>query len=129
MLYRRRVQEIEHRLDAWLFNGRRRRSAEVERLVMHLCAHRGELLVFLHQPAVPPTNNHAEQMLRPAVISRKVGGCNQTEAGAETHSVLSSILVTAKRLGHSFLDLAVGWLRQGQAPALPPGPLPNAAGP
>jgi len=71
--YLRRVQEIEHRLDAWLFNGRRR-SAEVERLGMHLCSHRGELLVFLHQPAVPPTNNHAEQMLRPAVISRKGSG-------------------------------------------------------
>ncbi|MBL8792787.1 MAG: IS66 family transposase [Planctomycetia bacterium] len=127
--YHRRVQEIERRLDAWLFNNRRRRSAEVERLVMHLCSHRGELLVFLHQPAVPPTNNHAEQMLRPAVISRTIGGCNQTEAGAETHSVLSSILVTAKRLGHSFLDLAVGWLRQGQAPALPPGPLPSPIGP
>jgi len=62
--YHRRVQEIEHRLDAWLFH-HRRRSAEDEQLVMHLCAHRGALLVLLHLPAVPPTNHHAEQMRRP----------------------------------------------------------------
>jgi transposase len=117
--YARRVQAIENRLDAWLF-AERRRSAAVERLVKHVCAHRGEWLVFLHEPAVPPTNNHAEQMLRPGVISRKVGGCNQAAGGAATHSVLSSILVTAKRLGHSFLELAVGWLRRGEAQALPP---------
>lgn len=41
----------------------------------HIPAHRGEWLVFLHDPEVPPTNNHAEQMLRPAVITRKMGGC------------------------------------------------------
>jgi transposase len=117
--YGRRVQEIENRLDDWLFS-RRRRTAAVERLVTHLCAHRGEWLVFLHESGVPPTNNHAEQMLRPAVISRKIGGCNKTEAGAETHSMLSSILVTAKRLGHQFADVAVSWLRNGEALALPP---------
>jgi len=118
--YARRVQAIEHRFDAWLFPHRRRRSAEVERLVRHLCDHRGEWLQFLHDPAVPATNNQAEQMLRPAVISRKIGGCNKTESGAETHSILSSILVTAKRLGHTFVDLAVGWLRKGEAEPLPP---------
>jgi transposase len=117
--YARRVQEIEDRLDAWLFDDTRQPGAEVERLIRHLCAHRGEWLVFLYRADVPPTNNHAEQMLRPAVISRKVGGCNKTAAGAETHSILSSILVSTKRLGESFLELAVGWLRKGEASALP----------
>lgn len=117
--YARRVQEIENRLDAWLFDPRRRPGEEVERLIRHLCAHRGEWLVFLHEPGVPPTNNHAEQMLRPAVISRKIGGCNKTEAGAETHSILSSVIVTVQRLGQRFLEVAVGWLRKGEAPALP----------
>jgi hypothetical protein len=46
--------------------------------VVLIRVHRGEWLVFLHDPEVPPTNNHAEQMLRPAVITRKVGGCNKT---------------------------------------------------
>jgi transposase len=118
--YRRRVQEIENRFDAWLHAPRRRPGVEVDRLIQHLCVHRGEWLVFLHERGVPPTNNHAEQMLRPAVVSRKIGGCNKTDVGAETHTILSSILVTARRLGHSFVELAVGWLRRGQAEALPP---------
>ena len=115
--FARRVEEIENRLDRWLFP-RRRAGEAVERLRRHLCAHRGEWLVFLHERGVPPTNNHAEQMLRPAVISRKIGGCNKTAAGSETHSILSSVLVSAQRLGHNFVELVVGWWRQGAATAL-----------
>src|SRR5262249_42315272 len=92
--YARRVQEIENRLDAWLDGLPRSVSPELDRLDSHLRAHRGEWLVFLHDPEVPPTNNHAEQMLRPAVITRKVGGCNKTLWGALVHGVLASIMVS-----------------------------------
>jgi len=63
------VQEIENRLDEWLEGNNRKHtlSAELARLDKHVRRHRGEWLVFLHEPQVPPTNNHAEQMLRPAV--------------------------------------------------------------
>ena len=37
-------------------------------------------------PGLEPTNNLAERMLRPAVITRKVGGCNKTLWGALVHS-------------------------------------------
>jgi hypothetical protein len=82
--YCRRVQTIERRLDGWLENSRRRRGPEVEALVDHLCRHRGELLYFLEEARVPPTNNRAEQALRWAVPVRKAGGCNKAEAGAAT---------------------------------------------
>jgi transposase len=106
--YSRRVQEIENRLDDWLAANLRRRqlSPELDRLDDHIRNHRGEWLIFLHDPEVPPTNNHAEQMLRPAVITRKVGGCNKTLWGALVHSVLASLMVTCKRQGKRFLDLA-----------------------
>jgi transposase len=104
--YTRRVQEIENRLDDWLDGLPRSVSPELDRLDKHIRAHRGEWLVFLHDPEVPPTNNHAEQMLRPAVITRKVGGCNKTLWGALVHSVLASIMVSCKRQGKRFLDLA-----------------------
>jgi hypothetical protein len=45
-------------------------------------------------------------MLRPAIITRKVGGCNKTRWGALVHSVLTSIMVTCHRQGQRFLDLA-----------------------
>src|SRR5262249_61477950 len=83
----RRVQAVENRLDDWLDGLPRTISPELNRLDNHIRAHRGEWLVFLHDPEVPPTNNHAEQMLRPAVITRKVGGCNKTLWGALVHSV------------------------------------------
>ena len=80
----------------------------------HLRKHRGEWLVFLHDAEVPPTNNHAEQMLRPAVITRKVGGCNKTLLGAMVHGILSSLMVTCHRQGKRFLDLARQLWRSSQ---------------
>jgi hypothetical protein len=75
--------------------------------------------VFLHDPAVPPTNNHAERMLRPAVISRKIGGCNKTLLGSLVHEVLSSIMVTCRQQGQKFLDLARRLWRDGEPQAIP----------
>src|SRR5262249_62065535 len=87
-----RVQAIEDRLDAWLDANlcRRTLSPELNRLDQHIRDHRGEWLVFLHDSAVPPTNNHAEQMLRPAVITRKIGGWQKNIPGG----------VGARRLSH-----------------------------
>lgn len=104
--YARRVQELEDRLDHWLDHLPSTRSAELDRLDTHVRKHRGEWFVFLHYAEVPPTNNHAEQMLRPAVISRKVGGCNKSLLGALVHSILASIMVTCQQQGKRFLELA-----------------------
>ena len=71
-----------------------------------MAAHRGEWLVFLHHAEVPATNNHAERMIRPAVITRKVGGCNKTLKGAAVHGVLASLIATCRQQGRRFLDLA-----------------------
>jgi transposase len=117
--YGRRVQEIENRLDGWLDHLPRSASPELDRLDNHIRAHRGEWLVFLHDPEVPPTNNHAEQMLRPAVITRKVGGCNKTLWGALVHGILASLMVTCQRQGRKFLDLARRLWQHGEPEAVP----------
>jgi transposase len=122
--YARRVQHMENRLDTWLDSLPRSVSPELDRLDGHLRAHRGEWFVFLHDPEVPPTNNHAEQMLRPAVITRKVGGCNKTLLGSLVHSVLASLMVTCKRQGKRFLDLARQLWKQAQPQAIPLAGLP-----
>jgi len=121
----RRVQEIEHRLDDWLDGLPRSVSPELDRLDNHIRAHRGEWLVFLHDPAVPPTNNHAEQMLRPAVITRKVGGCNKTLWGALVHGVLASLMVSCHRQGKRFLDLARRLWQSSDPLAIPLEALPG----
>ena len=129
--YDRRVQDIEDRLDDWLEGNetQRRCSAELDRLDRHVRAHRGEWLTFLHDPEVPPTNNHAEQMLRPAVITRKVGGCNKNLLGALVHSILSSIMVSCHRQGKRFLDLARQLWQSGQPQAIPLKTLPETCPP
>lgn len=126
--YARRVQQIENRFDDWLDDNIARfhhpqsgcpMSDELDRLDNHLRNHRCEWFRFLHEPEVPPTNNHAEQMLRPAVITRKVGGCNKTLLGALVHSVLSSLMVTCKRQGQKFLEFAKQLWRAGEPQAIP----------
>jgi transposase len=82
-----------------------------QRLRKHLRAHQSEVLVFLHDPAIPPTNNLAEREIRPAVIMRKVSAGNRTMAGAHAHEVLASITRTAERGGVRFTDLLPELLR------------------
>jgi transposase len=123
-LYARRVQRIEEALDTWLESVSADSSDELDRLASHVASHRGEWLVFLHDAEVPPTNNHAEQMLRPAVITRKVGGCNKTLLGALVHGVLASLMVTCKRQGRRFLDLARRLWHAENTPAIPLDSLP-----
>ena len=130
-VYAQRSQDVEDRLDAWLEANlsQRTRSTDLDRLDQHIREHRGEWLTFLHDPEVPPTNNHAEQMLRPAVITRKVGGCNKNLLGALVHSILSSIMVSCHRQGKRFLDLARQLWQNQQPQAIPLAILPDSPQP
>lgn len=55
----------------------------------------------LREPNVPPTNNQAEQSLRPIVIMRKVIQSTRGKAGLENHSVLHTLVQTARRQGRA----------------------------
>ncbi len=57
------------------------------------------LFTFLRHPNVVPTNNHAEQTLRRLVIFRKICFGTRSQSGLEVHSVLPSLVLTAKRQG------------------------------
>ena len=76
-------------------------------------------------PLVPPTNNHAERMIRPAVIIRKLGGCNKTPAGAKVHSVLASLMVSCRQQGKRFLDLADQLFHAADRISIPLASLPD----
>ena len=58
---------------------------------------------LLHEDA-PLTNNHAERMIRPMVVTRKISGGSQSDAGAATHAVNMSIMQTLSLRGHDFFD-------------------------
>ena len=57
------------------------------------------LFTFLRRPGVPATNNHAEQSLRHLVIFRKICFGTRSNSGLKTHSILPSLVQTARRQG------------------------------
>jgi transposase len=57
------------------------------------------LFTFLRRPGVPPTNNHAEQSLRHLVIFRKICFGTRSDRGLKNHSILPSLVQTARRQG------------------------------
>jgi hypothetical protein len=63
----------------------------------------GNLLRFLLDPSVEPTNNRAERALRPAVIARKVSHCSKNERGARAFEALVSVIQTLKKRGEGSL--------------------------
>ena len=74
---------------------------------------REHLLRFLDHDGLDATNNLAEREIRPAVIARKLSAGNRTEAGAETHAVLASVLRTCRRQGRDILACLGELLRNG----------------
>ena len=65
---------------------------------------RQNLLVFISNRAVPPTNNGSEQALRPCVVFRKVTNGFRSEWGATLYADVRSVLETARRRGIAILD-------------------------
>lgn len=66
---------------------------------------RPQLLTFLYDPHVAPTNNLAERQLRPAVIARKLSAGNKTDRGRRTFEILTSLAATCQQRGANFVDL------------------------
>jgi transposase len=95
-----------------------RQVAAYETLSGHLWNHLEDWFTFLSHPEVEPTNWEAEQAIRPAVVNRKVWGGNRTWAGACAQEVLTSVLETCRRAGHSALDFVSQSLRAFGNPLL-----------
>jgi transposase len=67
--------------------------------MLHHYHQRGDLLRFLEDPSIEPTNNRVERMLRPAVIARKVSQCSKTWSGADAFAAFTSVIQTLLKKG------------------------------
>jgi transposase len=95
--YARRKAKLHQRLDALIdsfFD-----DADAQRLLKRLRRHRQEMLTFLDYDQVSPYNNHAEQQMRPAVITRKISQQNRSADGAKAHAILMSLFRSAQLQG------------------------------
>ena len=78
---------------------------------------RGDLLRFLGDARIEPTNNRAERALRPAVIARKVSQCSKTQPGAEAFAAFASVTRTLMQRGASPIDGLVDLFRGAALPS------------
>jgi len=114
--FAQRAAVLEADLDALIDPRRRLSDVDNIRFAKRLRKQRPHLLRFLYVEGLDATNNQAERMLRPAVITRKTSGCNRTAGGAETHAILSSVLVTCRQQAIPILDYLVKLQRFGETP-------------
>ena len=86
------------------------------RFARHLVSERDHLLTFLHLTGLEATNWPAEQAIRPAVIARKLSGCNRSDRGARAHERITSVARTAGQRQVDVFDLLLRAFRS-RAPA------------
>jgi transposase len=100
---------------------RRLVDADNQRLLDQFGRHhaRGNLLRFLEDPRVKPTNNDSERGFRFAVIQRKVSQCSKTAGGAGAFAAFASVIKTAMRQGKDVVERLTGLFR-GIDPQSPP---------
>jgi transposase len=115
--YADRVRELEARLTRHL-RDRPLPDRDNQRLLDDLGWHheQGNLVRFLHDPQVEPTNNTAERALRPAVIARKVSQCSKNERGAESFAAFASLCQTLRQRGVGIVDGLTALFQSGHLP-------------
>jgi hypothetical protein len=101
--------QAQHLKDALTHHLRDRplKDPDNRRLLNELGWHhdRGNLLRFLDDPRIEPTNNRAERALRPAVIARKVSQCSKNARGAQTFAAFTTVVCTlAKTRAESVVE-------------------------
>ena len=98
-------------------------DADADRLAKRMLRYCDSLFTFLDRPEVPYDNNHAERMIRPAVIIRKNSQSNRSDKGAMTQAILMSIYRTLKLRGQDPVQTVAAALRThtttGHLPPLP----------
>lgn len=114
--YEAATTALEERLDHLIAGALRSRDSDRARLGRRLDNHRPDILRFLYWDEVEATNNRAERGLRPAVVTRKTGGCNRTKDGAAGHAILMSVLATCRQRGMKILDYLIKLQQFGATP-------------
>jgi transposase len=110
--FERRVRSLREAVTRHL-RPRRLTDADNQRLLDEFGRHhgRGNLLRFLEDPRIEPTNNRSERGFRFAVIQRKVSQCSKTADGARAFEAFASVIKTAMRQGKDVVERLSGLFR------------------
>jgi transposase len=102
---RERVYD-EMRTKLWRFASQHWRSWQCQQLAERIKKYLDDLVVWLKDPAVDPTNNAAERALRGAVVTRKTSFGSRSKRGAHAFARMLSIIMTWERQGKDFFTTA-----------------------
>jgi hypothetical protein len=102
---RERVYD-EMRTKLWRFATAHWRSWQCHQLAERIKKYLDDLVVWLINPAVDPTNNAAERALRGAIVTRKTSFGSRSKRGAHAFARLLSIIMTWERQGKDFFTTA-----------------------
>lgn len=80
-------------------------TEKAQKLFKQLSKRKHQLFLFLECPDVPPTNNLAESALRSYAIQRRINGGFKSDKGAKIHTMLQSIIETARCQGKDILQV------------------------
>jgi transposase len=73
-------------------------------LFRRLLKRMGEVLYFMHDFAIPFSNNLAEQDLRMEKVKQKISGCFRTFEGGKISCRVKSYISTARKQGWNIID-------------------------
>jgi transposase/cell division protein FtsB len=102
---RERVHD-EMREKLWRFATAHWRSWQCQQLAQRIKKYLDDLVIWLIDPAVDPTNNAAERALRGAVVTRKTSFGSRSKRGAQAFARMLSIIMTWERQGKDFFTTA-----------------------
>jgi len=94
------------RTKLWRFATEHWRSWQCQQLAERIKKYLDDLVVWLKDPAVDPTNNAAERALRGAVVTRKTSFGSRSKRGAHAFARMLSIIMTWERQSQDFFTTA-----------------------
>jgi len=115
----KQIQPLRRRMNLLLKRGRRCRHKRAAGFCAELLRLEPALWTFAEVAGIEPTNNHAERMLRPAVMWRKQSLGSHSIAGCRFVERMMTVVQTLKLRGRSVIDYlqqSVHALRHGLSP-------------
>jgi transposase len=99
-----KMEWIEREVGALLRQGRDCADAVVRGMCADMLKREAALWTFVRVAGVEPTNNAAEQALRPAVLWRKGSFGTQSAAGSEFVARMLTVVTTCRQQGRNVMD-------------------------
>lgn len=124
--FRRQARPLENELLYHLRRGANWRVSDVAGTCDKILELEKSLFSFVHHDGVPPTNNHGEQLLRHAVVWRKISAGTDSPRGSRFVECILSTVTTLRLQGRNVLAYLTAACTAALHGTQPPSLLPHA---